>query len=546
MSQMSQNLDKTGGHSENAVRILLVDDEAGHRRLIADLIKDEAPDLVLEMADSAQACMDRLEAVSSGKEPIELILMDHRISPGMDGLELLWNLRRLGYPMPVIFLTGQGSEEVAAAAFREGAADYFTKSMGLTQVPRLVHSIRRAVDAYRMEKSQDQLVQDRDEIRSVYRDIVERSADGIMLIADGRILMLNKAAAHILAYDDPEQLVGMSPLVHIAPVDRIQVAEYTARMLKGEPMPSLLEYRGIRRDGTIFTAQMTSALVTYEGRPALQGIIRDVTGSRRVEHKIAESEARYRALFESSGNAFAVLTPIKLRFIDVNSQFSRMASYSREELLSMSLKELLNPQDYKWAMEQARRRIQCEPDSPLRFRSELIARDGRRSPISASARYVPELGLIFCVITEVSDMIELEQQLRQRGTCLDTLGDALEMVVLTVDSQLTIESANTSMLSKLFGYRIDEIIGKPLSLLLAEEEDECRFLDELPAMLELKKNHLAKLDFIKKDGTRFACGILVRALDTDNDQSRGALVLIGEAAGRAFRGRSPRSPGRKS
>lgn len=66
--------------------------------------------------------------------------------PVMNGLELLTQLRKKGGTIPLIFLTGRGGEEVAAAAFKEGADGYVIRGGNLESMYiELVDSIKRAL-----------------------------------------------------------------------------------------------------------------------------------------------------------------------------------------------------------------------------------------------------------------------------------------------------------------------------------------------------------------------------------------------------------------
>lgn len=60
-------------------------------------------------------------------QPFDCVLLDYSL-PAMNGIEVLKNIRRLHPFIPVILLTGQGNETIAAEAIKEGAYDYLVKS----------------------------------------------------------------------------------------------------------------------------------------------------------------------------------------------------------------------------------------------------------------------------------------------------------------------------------------------------------------------------------------------------------------------------------
>jgi FixJ family two-component response regulator len=86
---------------------------------------------------------DILEVLS--RETIDALVLDYDL-PGRNGLEVLQAVRAAHPSMPVIFYTGQGSEEVARQAFKAGATDYFVKEASdFAQKEKVVNSVQKAV-----------------------------------------------------------------------------------------------------------------------------------------------------------------------------------------------------------------------------------------------------------------------------------------------------------------------------------------------------------------------------------------------------------------
>jgi len=495
------------------VRILLVDDDPHHQRLIVSLLGVEAPDLDVETAPNAELCLERLERSANDYFGPDLLLLDHEMPPGMNGLQLLIHLRRQGNDIPVIFFTGQGNEEVAAAAFREGAADYFTKSAGFAQVPRLVHSIRRIVKLHRMMAEKRRLVEEQEEIRSVYRDIVERSSDGIVLIANGKIVMGNEAAARMLGYGGPDEYVGTDPMNYIIPEDRRMVKERMVRRLRGEDVPPNYEFRVRNRDGEVLTLQVSSARVSFEGCTALQVVLRDVTGIRRLATRNAESEARLRALFEHGNDAFLVADPHDGRLLDVNPGFCELTGYSREEALGLSLEAVL-PSDTYVVAATSKPALETSADGvPPRFRALCVGRDGHRSPVSVTYRDVPEAGWFF-IIRDIGAYVVMEHKLHKAHEYLAGLLDSLDVAVVTIDVDGRIEACNEAVY-QLLGYRPEELLGREIAALC-------------PGLLPdtgITEDRVETCDhvLVRKDGSSFAAEIRLTVFRNRNGEGERRL-----------------------
>jgi two-component system, response regulator YesN len=73
-------------------------------------------------------------------ETVDLVLLDHRL-PDRTGLDVLADLRSIRPSLPVVMLTGYGSEWICAAAFKLGVADYLQKPVNAVDLVGVVHRI---------------------------------------------------------------------------------------------------------------------------------------------------------------------------------------------------------------------------------------------------------------------------------------------------------------------------------------------------------------------------------------------------------------------
>jgi two-component system response regulator (stage 0 sporulation protein F) len=99
--------------------VLVIDDQPGIRRLLAEVLQEEGY-AVLEAANG----YDGLQKARDSRPG--LILMDMKM-PGMDGIETLRELKRLGIGEKVIMMTAYGELDLVNEAKEIGATDYITK-----------------------------------------------------------------------------------------------------------------------------------------------------------------------------------------------------------------------------------------------------------------------------------------------------------------------------------------------------------------------------------------------------------------------------------
>lgn len=109
--------------SEKPLRIMVVDDDTVDRMMIRRLLR--GTNLSIEALQEADHGMEAISILSSGQ--FDCAFLDYQL-PDLDGLELIRRLRTHHIMIPLIVLTGQGSEEAAVELMKAGASDYMVKS----------------------------------------------------------------------------------------------------------------------------------------------------------------------------------------------------------------------------------------------------------------------------------------------------------------------------------------------------------------------------------------------------------------------------------
>jgi two-component system nitrogen regulation response regulator NtrX len=128
--------------------ILIVDDEADIRELVAGILADEGYS-VRTAGDSEQA----LSAIRA-RRPSLLILDIWMQGGGMDGLELLDLIKSLDRDLPVIMISGHGNIETAVSSIKRGAYDFLEKPF---KSDRLLLVVERAIEAAGLKRENRRL-----------------------------------------------------------------------------------------------------------------------------------------------------------------------------------------------------------------------------------------------------------------------------------------------------------------------------------------------------------------------------------------------------
>ena len=205
-----------------------------------------------------------------------------------------------------------------------------------------------------------------------YRMLTEMSPDATLVCVNRRIVYANPAAATMLGASSVGQLTGRSPFVFIEPEFHDAARQSMAGAPHASGGPPLMEQRWRRMDGGEVPVQVSAGAITWEGRPATQVLLRDITEQQRIQDALRISNERLKLAIEGSGEGIWDWDIRNDRY-HFSENLKRMMDWDPENGSGEDIKEAL------------RRRI--HPDDLPRIRAALLAYiDGRESAYTCEFR----------------------------------------------------------------------------------------------------------------------------------------------------------------
>jgi two-component system response regulator AtoC len=132
---------------EKPLSILVVDDEATYRHVLTQTLERHGHSIAT--CDSGDAAIDLLK-----KTKYDMVLLDYKM-PGTSGINVLQWMYGMKIDIPVIVITGYGSEEIALEAWKWGAKEYFVKGKSdMAQLPALVKRVHKQVQSERKYRTE--------------------------------------------------------------------------------------------------------------------------------------------------------------------------------------------------------------------------------------------------------------------------------------------------------------------------------------------------------------------------------------------------------
>jgi len=176
---------------------------------------------------------------------------------------------------------------------------------------RMTTDIGFALDNFEHEAARLQALIELRESEQRYRALVEQSIAGVYLIQDQKLIYVNPHMAEILGYDDATELIGQHPLIIVAEQDRDRVAENIRLRLEGSTDRISYSFTARSKQGDTIVVGANGARATYQGRPAIVGLMQDITEKMHAEELTRQHMAQLESAFMSTVQVATNLTDVR-------------------------------------------------------------------------------------------------------------------------------------------------------------------------------------------------------------------------------------------
>ncbi|NOZ21681.1 MAG: PAS domain S-box protein [Planctomycetes bacterium] len=288
------------------------------------------------------------------------------------------------------------------------------------------------------EKSKADLLMDiqrlREQSRQVqqtaayYRGLFDGLADMVMIRdADGRIADANNAAVENLRYS-LEDLRTLRLRDVVSPDSTDRIADNVGRVLAGEHL--LFEAVFLASNGRRIRCEVAEHAMECGGAQAILTVARDISSRTWTPQEIAESEQKYRTLFEDSLEAMSLIQDGKI--VDVNMAWLKLHGFSsKSEVVGKDVMSLVHEDDRSIL---ARRRQSGTADPKRLYEVRDVKKDGSVVDVELYSSTLTMDGKP-AIITTVRDISERKRHERERE----------QLVRLLSESNLSLEKMNMEL-----------------------------------------------------------------------------------------------------
>jgi PAS domain S-box-containing protein len=368
-----------------------------------------------------------------------------------------------------------------------------------------------------------------------YRTLVDLAPDAVLVHQNGRIVYCNAAAVDLFGAATADQIRGRQVLDFVHPDDIEAVRMRIRTALEGDPSP-VREFRNLRLDGTEVPVETTSAAVRWQGKPAVQAIVREITKHKRMEEELRESrETAVRQLGEIEaiyGNAPIALCVLDsdLRFVRVNEELAEINGIAADDHLGRPIRDVLP--ELAPQLEPIFRRVLAtgEPVVDLELRGTTAAQPGVERDLLASCyplRDGSRVVGINAVVQEITGRKRAEEKLRELAQRLTYHVDHSPLAVIEfgADMRLTRWSGEAE---RIFGWKAEEVLGKSMGdFCWIHPEDQPLVASAIAGLFETEQPRRLSINRnFRKDGSVVYCEWYNSALLDESGKMQSILSLV--------------------
>ena len=123
-----------------------------------------------------------------------------------------------------------------------------------------------------------------------FRILTEKSIEGIYILQGAKMVYVNPSLAHMFGYTSEEvvDVLGLEGLIH--PEDIQSVMERLQDRLNGVILKKRFTTKGVKKDGSLFYIESYSIKIEYQGKPAIMGMVMDITDLRKSQEQAREQQ----------------------------------------------------------------------------------------------------------------------------------------------------------------------------------------------------------------------------------------------------------------
>lgn len=293
-----------------------------------------------------------------------------------------------------------------------------------------------------------------------YRTLVELSPSGVFVFCEGRTVYVNHRGAILMGANDPQEILERSMFEFIHPDFHHEVRENVKCLLDGRASVHSAERIYLKKDGTPVPVHVEASRITWNGTPAIIGLVSDITDRKQTEEALRASEERFARVFRTSPHPIVISEIETGRLVDVNDAAYQLLGYRREEIeghaTSLEMGIWCSVEEWTGFIDVLKR-----TGSVRNMEVKLRSKNGEIRQILLSSELV-ELNGKQCSVTvgnDITDRKRAEDELRRSHIFLRQVIDSVPNFIFAKDREGRFTMVNKAV-ADCYGSTVENLISQ--------------------------------------------------------------------------------------
>jgi PAS domain S-box-containing protein len=304
------------------------------------------------------------------------------------------------------------------------------------------------------------------------RSVIDAAKDAIISVNDkGKITSWNKGAEIIFGYTEEEATGQLVTLLMPEKFRALHHESFGRYLATGETkiIGKTVELEGLRKDGSVFPLELLLGTWKVGEEIFFSGIARDITERKRIEEELHKVNTLLQTVTETTTDLIFVKDR-ENRLLFANPATLLVIGKRADEAIGKSEFEWHHDMEQAAALRATDLRI-MESGKTESLEEIFTGPEGTRIFLSTKSPMRDEKGAVIGLIGLARDITgrkQAENALKESEMWLQKLFESAPDAILVVNRKGRITRVN-AVTEKMFGYSRDELVGKPIDILIPEK-----------------------------------------------------------------------------
>ncbi|MGD8435950.1 MAG: PAS domain S-box protein, partial [Syntrophobacterales bacterium] len=365
-----------------------------------------------------------------------------------------------------------------------------------------------------------------------YRILVENSIDGIAIVQGTEMKFANKAVLDMYGATGPEEIIGHNFTKFVAHEHRDLLVQRGLDRERGKDVPNRYEFKALKLDKSEFDIEISVNPISYQGKPARQAFLRDVSERKQAEDALRESEEKYRLLVDNLPSiVYRGYKDWSVAFLD--EKIEVLTGHSMKEFNSGKMKwsDMIVEEDIGGARETFIKALKTD---------KSYVREYRIKAKSGDVLWIQERAMIICddkgeidyvsgVFFDITERKMAEETLRANEERHRRLLEASPDPIVVYDMEGRATYVSPAFVET-FGWSSQELLGERIEFVPEENWPETR--GAIARMLRGERIQSFETRRLTKDGRILDIQLSSSVFHDIDDNPAGNIVILRDVSKR--------------